>query len=584
MKKTVLLFLSFALLTSFHAISQKGEKTITGKVSDGQNPIKNVLITVKGTEQNAYTDETGTYQIKSSIGDVLVYSYTGLRSLEILVEDVTRTINLRMFPDVAELDEVVVTKSKRKSQQDLEIAFNTNPYLVRSAYGIIDPETAAFQVRVLPATSIQAVGLCILDVLRNEFPGVSIIGDCLEGGSVSVRGVSSISNNQPAIFDVDGQIFTDVPIWLAPGNMERIALMSGLAARNLYGAIASGGVVVINTNVGNAYAKSGEIQDKMRLRDNLYQGDARTQKALLADRPTYYQEIYASNSLETAKQTYRSFADRYKNSYAFFVDAYSIFSDKWNATDFAESIVVDNFKVFDGNPLAMKSLAFNYEAQGAYEKANTLYKEVFLLRPTYAQSYLDVAESYRQVGAYKKAAAMFIRYDYLVQEGFMKPSEEAFSMLMDRELNNLITIQGKDVLPETKPKNYLLEEDFDGTRLVFEWSDSEAEFELQLVNPLKNFQKWQHTLADNEATIRDEKLKGYATKEYLIDGSLSGDWLVNVNYIGNKSLTPTYLKATIYYNYGQVSQREEVKVFKLGLKGVNQQLFRVRSSGKVAVN
>ncbi len=584
MKKALLLFLSFVLLTSFHAISQKSEKIVSGKVSDGQNPIKNVSITVKGTEQITYTDALGKYQMSTAVGDVLVYSYTGLKSLEILVEDVTRTINLTMFPDVAELDEVVVTKSKRKSQDDLEIEFNTNPYLVRSAFGIIDPETAAFQVRVLPATSIQAVGLCILDVLRNEFPGVSIIGDCLEGGSVSVRGASSISNNQPAIFDVDGQIFTDVPIWLSPGNMERIALMSGLAARNLYGAIASGGVVVINTNAGNAYAKSGEIQDKLRLRDNLYQGDARSQNALLADRPTYYQEIYNSNSLEAAKETYRSFAGQYKNSYTFFVDAYAIFSDKWEATDFAERIVQDNYNIFDGNPLAMKSLAFHYEAQGAYDKANTLYKEVFLLRPAYAQSYLDVAESYRQIGAYKKAASIFVRYDYLVQEGFMKPAEEAFSSLMDRELNNLVTIQGKDVLPESKPKSYLLEEDFDGTRLLFEWSDSEAEFELQLVNPLKNFQKWQHTLAENEATIRDEKLKGYATKEYLIDGSLSGDWLVNVNYLGNKSLTPTYLKATIFYNYGQKSQSEEVKVFKLGLKGVNQQLFKVRGSGKVAAN
>jgi hypothetical protein len=66
--------------------------------------------------------------------------------------------------------------------------------------------------------------------------------------------------------------------------------------------------------------------------------------------------------------------------------------------------------------------------------------------------------------------------------------------------------------------------------------------------------------------------------EELIDGSLPGSWQVNIKYLGNKSLTPTYLKASIYYNYGEVSQRKEVKLFKLSLKNVNQELFKLVSS------
>ena len=67
----------------------------------------------------------------------------------------------------------------------------------------------------------------------------------------------------------------------------------------------------------------------------------------------------------------------------------------------------------------------------------------------------------------------------------------------------------------------------------------------------------------------------------MIDGSLPGTWQVNVNYLGNKSLTPTFLKATVYYNYGTRSQRKEVKTFKLSLKNVNQELFKVTVGGQL---
>jgi hypothetical protein len=82
----------------------------------------------------------------------------------------------------------------------------------------------------------------------------------------------------------------------------------------------------------------------------------------------------------------------------------------------------------------------------------------------------------------------------------------------------------------------------------------------------------------NADRIKEEKTKGYSCEEYLLDGSLEGTWQVNLKYLGNKSLTPTYLKATLYYNYGTTSQRKETKVFKLQLKNVYQELFKVQNS------
>ena len=63
--------------------------------------------------------------------------------------------------------------------------------------------------------------------------------------------------------------------------------------------------------------------------------------------------------------------------------------------------------------------------------------------------------------------------------------------------------------------------------------------------------------------IRSEKELGYAMADFLLDNELLGKWKINATYHGNKQVTPTYLKATIYRNYGSKLQSKEVKVFKL---------------------
>ncbi len=81
--------------------------------------------------------------------------------------------------------------------------------------------------------------------------------------------------------------------------------------------------------------------------------------------------------------------------------------------------------------------------------------------------------------------------------------------------------------------------------------------------------------------IRSEKELGYSMADFLLDDELPGIWKVNTTYHGNKQLTPTYLKATIYRNYGSRLQSKEIKVFRLGLKGANQYLFNIKLPSEV---
>ena len=393
-----------------------------------------------------------------------------------------------------------------------------------------------------------------------------------------IRGAGSISNRAAAIFDVDGQIFTDVPTWIDLANIQRIAILNNFATTTSYGSIGAGGVIVINTKTGNP--RSGEIVDRARLRNNYENGKVLTKSEIAENRPTYMKELEASASFAEARQVFDRFDAMYQGSPYFYLDAYTYFSEKWNEQDFADQIVADNFGQFENNAVLLKALAYTYQQQNRFEKANETFKEVFILRPNYAQSYMDMANSYRELNTPKQAAALYARYEYLLQEGFMEVDTAGFGPIMDREFNNLLAIDRNAVVDGRKAKKlFVADESFKGTRLVFEWNDGEAEFDLQFVNPENQYYKWKHSLAENADEIEREKDFGYNVKEYLIDDSLPGTWSVNVNYLGNKSLTPTYLKASVYYNYGSRSQRKETKVFKLSLKDVNQELFKLQVSG-----
>ena len=571
MKKNIFVLVC-AIVSSVSLLGQDVRK-ISGTVSDGRAPISNVQISVMNTDTTTFSDAEGKYMLEAETGDVLTYNYMGMKTISIRVEDVTRILNPVMILDVNELDEVVVESSKRLSQKNIEEQYSVRQNIIKTAYGYLDAERSPGRVEFIQEDDITFVNGNITNLLTSgRLTGVQLLN-----GGVFIRGISSIENPQPAIFDVDGQIFTQIPIWVDLGNVKRVAVLNNFATTTRYGSIASGGVIVINTFSGNT--TDNVIVDQAKLRNNFYKNDALDSEGIKNNWPAYKKDLYASESVEAAQTKFKELAVTHANSPYFVLDAQHYFTQKWERPDLGEEIIQENFRQYNANPVLLKALAYQFQEQGQYTRANDIYKEIFLLRPNYAQSYLDMARSYREIGSPVQSASIHARYDYLLEQGFLEFDLEGIGSIMEREFNNLLYLERDAVLENQKRKKlFVAENDFDGTRVVFEWNDGEAEFELQFVNPVKQYHTWKHSLADNAALIAREKNFGYNVMEELIDGSLPGTWQVNVKYLGNKSLTPTYLKASIYYNYGEVSQRKEVKLFKLSLKNVNQELFKLVSS------
>ena len=566
--------------------AQKKQITIKGKVTNMDTPLINAEVQSNKTGEVVRTDAKGMYQLETSPGDLVIFSYPGLADMEIVVEDVTSILNIKMNAAVNVLDEVVVEKTKIKSQNQLRMEYSSNKNLIKTAFGFLDKDITSFAVRILDKSSFNFGGIDLASAIQYRVPGIRVerLPESFNKPTIYLRGSSQ--GFFPAIYDVDGMITDQFPDFVMIENVERIAILSGLGLVTKYGGKANGGVIVINTKGANTYRdpRTGGPYDQALLRNNIYEGTAISKQQLDKNLPEYLKALYAASSEKEAQELYNEQSKAYGSSLYYFLDVFGYFSAKWQNKEFADQLIQEHWYLFKDNPIGLKSLAYLYQVLGETEKAHDLYKEVFILRPNYAQSYRDLALSYIDMKEYKKAAALYARYDYLIGEGFIRAEDVNFTPLLEREFSNLLQLYGKELTGQDFSKGPSLNSDFEGTRLVFEWSDSEAEFELQFVNPQNKYFNWEHSMLADPNRIKEEKIKGYSCEEYLIDGSLTGTWQVNLKYLGNKSLTPTFFKVTIYSNYGTKSQRKQEKVFKLQLKNVNQELFKVQNSNSLANN
>jgi len=563
MKIGVICFL--ALLSVSSDLFAQNTQEVTGYVTSLGTPVVSAKVTVVGTEVMTATDSRGYYTIEVAPRQELEFSYVGLETVTIIVEDVTKTLNVKMLPKVNDLDEVTVT-TKNKNQSDFqeELGPNGKPRKMPTAMGYFSTGGSSAYVK---GASLNQAAVDLARAIDGRAAGLEVNSE----GEIYIRAGNSINNNIPAIWDIDGTIYTEPP-FIDIANVQDILILKSLSQTNRYGSMASGGVIVVRTK-GAYFSQRKEKVSKTYGNQRVYSDDAIAMESLITVTPEYQKNLESSSTLEEAFSIYEKSLVNNARDVAFYADVAQYFYDK-NATDKAHLVLSEMETAFETNAEALKVLAYTYEANADREKALSVYKKIFRLRPQYAQSYRDLGNSFAAAENYQKAWLMYM--------GYMNTTDSLSGTGIDaivyREMEALyfqhkdkIDADAKFSLPENKS-----ELAYD-VRLVFEWNTSEAEFDLEFVNPQNQPYVVNHTLAQSPDRIRDEKLKGYTSEEFLIDDLGFGDWLVNLKYYGNKQFQPTFLKVTTYYNWQQPNQREMVEVFKLTRQNIKMQLLKLNN-------
>lgn len=231
----------FTLLMAFSIqFSFAQEKTVTGTITEGGQPLPGVSVVVKGTTKGTQSDFDGKYSISAKAGEVLEFTYIGLKKQTKTV-GASSTINVSMEEDAEQLTEVVLvgytTETKAKTT---------------SAISRVDSK----QIEQVPVASLD-------QVLQGNVAGANIkVGSGQPGssGTILIRGRNSIQGNVEPLFVIDGvPVSEDNFRGINANDIEDIQVLKDAAASALYGARGAGGVIVVTTKKGK-YNSGTSIQ------------------------------------------------------------------------------------------------------------------------------------------------------------------------------------------------------------------------------------------------------------------------------------------------------------------------------------
>ncbi|WP_026995750.1 SusC/RagA family TonB-linked outer membrane protein [Flectobacillus major] len=234
MKK--LLFFCFLFLSSIITTLAQGQKTVTGKVTDGNGEaLPGVTVRVKETQVGTATNVQGQFTIKvAETAKTLVFSSVGFQSKEIAIGG-RSTIDVALASDTKSLDEVVVVGYGTQKKSDLT--------------GSVATVKSEQLVQVATPNVVQA--------LQGRVAGVDVSSESGEPGAgarIRIRGVGTINNSDP-LYVVDGFQTGDIS-FLAPGDIETMEVLKDASATAIYGSRGANGVVLITTKRGKKSEKA----------------------------------------------------------------------------------------------------------------------------------------------------------------------------------------------------------------------------------------------------------------------------------------------------------------------------------------
>ena len=249
----------FSINTTFAASEPSADildfQNVTGVVTsnDDNLPLIGASVIIKGTTKGTITDYNGSFSIDAEPSDILVISYTGMETQEILVGNQT-SFQVVLSGDSQLLDEVVVVGygTRKKSH-------NTG---------------AISQVGGSDVVAIQANR--VDDAIAGKLAGVLIQNQDGAPGAdpkIQIRAASSISGASNPLIVVDGYPISGSLATVNPNDIESLEILKDAASAAIYGSRGANGVVLVTTKKGKSgkpsLSYSTYVSSSSKYRDNI---------------------------------------------------------------------------------------------------------------------------------------------------------------------------------------------------------------------------------------------------------------------------------------------------------------------------
>ena len=249
-RKRLSVFLMTAGIAISFAVQAQNGTRVGGTITDEKNqPISGVNVLIKNTKRGVVSDAKGGYSIEAVTGAILVFSYSGYVSQEILVSG--KLIDVKLKEDVKILEEVSVGY-QRLRKSDITGAISS---------------VKASELNLSTPTISQALVGKVSGVQVSQVSGAPY-----SGTKIRVRGIGSINASSEPLYVIDGYAVGGTvsqgpgnttnatsgynpntagnDIFVNPEDIESIEILKDAASAAIYGSRASGGVVLITTKRG----------------------------------------------------------------------------------------------------------------------------------------------------------------------------------------------------------------------------------------------------------------------------------------------------------------------------------------------
>ncbi len=228
MKTNVIICLLIGIFSFSTGYAQPNNKkiTITGFVVDQTHAsIANAIIMIDGKKTNATTDQKGYYKIKvkPETKKIGIFTFTN----GVVEEEINGRHRINFT-----FEGSVPNQVNEKLDPDEE--------LVDIGYGKVKKRDLTTPVNKLDTReSKYASYRNIYDMIRGELPGVQV-----NGTSIQIQGVNSMTLSTQPLFVVDGQTVTTIDD-IQPFMVKSIQVLKGSSA-SIYGSRGANGVILIN--------------------------------------------------------------------------------------------------------------------------------------------------------------------------------------------------------------------------------------------------------------------------------------------------------------------------------------------------
>jgi len=223
--KITLQFLKPLLMAMFLSttIALQAQVKISGKIksSSDNEVLPGANVVIKGTTVGTVANFDGIYEITAKKGDILIFSFIGFLSKEVVVSNQS-ILNMTLTPNLVDMDEVIVVGYGTQKKADLT-----------SSIAVLNPK----ELIKMPGG--------ITEGLQGSVAGVNV-----SRGKIRIRGVGSLGDTDP-LWVVDGLIGGQAP---NENEIESIQILKDAASCAIYGARGANGVIIVTTKKG----KKGE--------------------------------------------------------------------------------------------------------------------------------------------------------------------------------------------------------------------------------------------------------------------------------------------------------------------------------------